>query len=368
MAMSKDNILYILNWLIVTVFLMYCWYNTLRYANNKKVLGLSTGSFFGLIVLISTFSIVSADYFGYLKMLDRMKMYSMTLEVEPFYWYYAEFLNYDIFWFRGILLAITYLSLIWIIRNLKLPQSMSYYLVGIFLFYQVATILRSSASDAVMWLGIIPFFHRRSLATIITLIITIALGIILHKSAFMVIALLMVAFVPLKKSLIQLSILLLPVGIIILRVLIPKIFGMFFENSIYLEAEKTVSMIGTVKQIVTMLFTAVFTLFVLWKSRKYVKNSSGYKYIYNTVYWAYYLWVMFLFGGASRFIGERLYAHALIPLLILIVILFANSQFRVKRQLVMFFLINILITQLAILVVWAYHAPLLQLNKYITIG
>lgn len=207
-------------------------------------------------------------------------------------------------------------------------------------------------------------YHKKNISHILTFLVMIIIGWLLHKSSFMVLFLFAMSFVPLKKVLMQISILSLPIAVIFVKIVIPMIFANYFEDSTYIDAEETSSTIGSVKRLITLGFNFVFGFYILRQSKGLCKSGMALK-MYRIVYWAFYLWCVFYFSGASRFIGERLYAHASLPLFYLVCLLFQNSRLHTRQTLLLFFAAYILIQQLGILVVWAYHEPYLLSNQYI---
>ena len=122
-------------------------------------------------------------------------------------------------------------------------------------------------------------------------------------------------------------------------------------------------MIGAIKFILNLSFTTIWSFYILLKVKRFCFYDLLKK-LYKICFFSYYLWIVFCFSGASRYIGERLYAHASIPFLFLISLLFYKSSHKTKLQIILFMTISFILTQLNILVVWAYHEPFLLKTPY----
>lgn len=362
--MSFDNFIFLLNWYLVFVGMCLALANLKKAERYDKPVKISTCAFIVLGVIGSTFCIIASDYYGYKKTLNRLSIWGVADDFEPIYWYFCNYVKYNIFIFRGFLLLVYYALMAIIIKQFRLSQTITYSIALIFIFLPVASLIRSSLADAFMWCGIIFFFRNRNFRFFLMMILFMAVGIVLHKSSFMMVLLLMAAYIKPHKALIQFSIVSLPLSIIIVRFIVPLIFARFFASSTYVESHVSSSFIGLTKNIVSIVFDIFFYIFILCKVRPYCKDNFAQK-MYSVVYLAFYVKTAFMFSGASRFIGERLFAHATIPVLYLLTLLFIKANKRIMQKLLVYLIIYILILQLGILVVWAYHKPVLLTNQYI---
>ncbi|MDE6292909.1 MAG: EpsG family protein [Bacilli bacterium] len=227
--MTDNSLLFLFNWIIIAGIILLAIANLRRFANENIMFSISTKTFVIFGIVGGTFCIISADYYNYTQMLDRLKTWSMSDEVEPIYWVLAKYVEYKVFYFRALILFVYYLIFSLLVKQLSIPKTIVYNFFIVYLFLIVTTILRSSAADAIMWLGIFYFFRHRGFWTYICLLILCSIGIVAHKSSFMVILLFALSYIPLKKAFIQFSILSIPVAVLIIRMIVPIIFAKFFE-------------------------------------------------------------------------------------------------------------------------------------------
>lgn len=361
--MSIDNFLFFINWFIVIGTFVFALFNLQRVCNGYKVWRIPTSSFIILCIIFGAFGIISADFYGYKLILSRLSIWGMLEEVEPVYWYIAKFFNYDIFLFRMMFMVIIITLIVFIIRIFKFPKTISYCIFLLYLYLPSMAIIRSAAADAIMWSGYLYFIIKRGTGSFLMFLLCCSVGLVLHKSSFMVISLFLITLIPLRKVVLQSLILCWPIALVLLRIIVKMIFNTFFEDSQYTSQPLTNSTIGLIKNVINTLFTFSFGIFILWKARKYCIVSYE-RIIYRCVFWGFYIWLLFLFCGVSRFVGDRFMAHASIPLFSLIIILFCKSK-KTRQNLIYYLALFALILQFGILVVWAYHQPYLLNNTYV---
>ena len=359
-----DKFLFLTDWLLIDVIYLYAFYNLFKY--NKGFYRCRVSVFFLLGTLLSTVCFIAADYYGYRRGLIRLSYYFTTVSLETIYWYLAKFVNYDNLSFRLILSLILFSSYAIIIKKFAINKTITIYIAVILLFLSSATLLRSSVSDGIIFIGILNYYKKRSLRSVIFLCICFAIGMVFHKSSFMVVVVFVLAYFMKYKSIRTIVVLLLPIEILLVRAVVGYIFSNYFPETGYNTFVISESRIAIVKMVCNTLFYALFLTTVLLKGKTLInKGDKFYNGIYQYVFCAFILWTVFLFSGASRFVADRLLMHAMIPITLLLSYLYIVGKESVRRIYNRYLIAFFMLTQLSIFIVWLFQHDALSKNEYI---
>lgn len=343
---------------------LYAFYNLFRY--KKGFYRCRVSSLFVMGALLSTVCVISADYYGYRENLMRLYKYFYTLNFEKPYWYLAQYLHYDNLLFRFILSVLIFACYAIIIKKYALNKTITIYITFIFLFFNSATLLRSSVSDGIIFIGILYYYRKRNFHSALIFCLLFSIGAMFHKSSFIVLVIFALAFLMKWKSIRAMAILLLPVEILVVRMVVGYIFGNYFPESSYTTFELPSSRINIVKIICNLLFFATFMLTLLTKSRDMLSKQqplvSG---IYQYVFCTFILWVVFLFSGTARFVADRLLIHASIPMTLLLSYSYINGGKTLRRVYNRYLIAWVILIQLGIFIVWLFHQSIINQNQYI---
>lgn len=358
-----DNLLFLINWAFIDVLYIYAFYNLFRY--NKGFYKCSVSRLFIVGIVVSTFCFVASDYYGYRMNLERLEMYTFSINFEVIYWQIARYVEYDNVLFRLILSFSAFLCYAIIIKKYAINKTITSYIAFIFLFYNTANLLRSSVSDGILFIGVLYFYHKRSFASAVLLCMLFALGTVFHKSAFMVMVIFVLAFFMKYKTVRMIAVILLPVEILVVRLVVGWIFSRYFPESNYAAFEIPDSRIGIAKILINILFFICFLYILLSRSKTVLNGNKVIRGLYQYVFCTFILWIIFLFSGSERFVADRLLMHASIPITLLLSYSYIKGN-NSSRKIYNYYLICwFLCIQLSIFIVWLYHRDLLSANKYI---
>lgn len=362
-----DNYLFFGSWLILDLFIIKYLLHlyTGKYFNNN-IQGFTLFVFTIFIIAFSTYAFTSTDYYGYVRAINRMNLYEHTNDMEIAYWVLAAYADYDISMFRFCISFVIFSLFIILIKKYSINTSVAIAIFVVFFFYNFISIIRSVMADCIAFGGILYFYKKRNIISFLIALVTISLSLVFHKSSFIIAIIFLFSLLPLNNKLFTIVNLFIPLFLIISRLIVLRIFSLFFDDSSYVESSNiTGSQIGFVKIVlVTFIWGTIWT-YIMYKGRfLLVKNPRYmfYKYCYKFYYWGWLFWLCSLFSGASRFLSDRIIAHLYIPAILLLSYLFYMN---ISRKMVQrFALICFFLIQLQILVVWAYHAEILKTNSY----
>ena len=359
-----DNFLFFLNWIILDMLYLYAFYNLFRY--KKGFYRCKVSTLFLIGVLLSTVCVISADYYGYREALIRLYKYFYTLNFEKPYWYLAQFLNYDNLLFRLVLSVIIFACYAIIIKKYAINKTITIYITFIFLFFNSATLLRSSVSDGIIFLGILYYYRKRNFYSVLICCLFFSIGAIFHKSSFIVLVIFLLGFLMRWKYVRIMTILLLPIEILVVRMLVGYIFSKYFPESSYTTFEIPSSRINIVKIACNLVFFATFLITLLTKSRTMLsKQHTLVTGIYQYVFCTFVLWIVFLFSGTARFVADRLLIHASIPMTLLLSYSYINGGKTLRRVYNRYLIAWVILIQLGIFIVWLFHQSIINQNQYI---
>lgn len=359
-----DNLLFFINWALIDALCLYSFYNLYRF--DKGFYKFSVSKLFIIGALLSTYCFAAADFYGYRMSLERLEKYFFTENFEEIYWILALHVDYDNILFRLVLSVIIFACYAIIIKKYAINKTITSYIAFIFLFYNTATILRSSVSDGIIFIGLLYFYQKRSLSSLLVFGLLFAAGTVLHKSAFMVLAMFLMSFLFKYRTIRIISLCMIPLGIVVIRMMIGFMFRTYFPESAYTELEIPDSRIGIAKIGFNLVFFFCFLITLLLKGKDLLKtNNKLIEGLYQYTFCTFILWIVFLFSGSARFVADRLLMHASIPMMLLLSYSYLLGN-RSVRKTYNFYLVSwFFIVQISIFVVWLYHRDLLSANKYI---
>lgn len=357
--------IFFINWVLFDIIIVFCIHNILKYENKEPYVRFSSFKFIWIYVILGTFGFISSDYYGYLKAIKRLSLYHTTLDLEPVYWVIGYIVDYNILIFRFIIIAISAFLINKIVHIVSINKSIYYYIFFITTFYFGISIMRSFLADSIMFVGMIYFYKYKNIKSLLYVICLMTIGWFFHKSSFMVIIVFILSLLPLKKIILECAIVSIPLLIIFVQFVVPLIFNTLFEDSTYNVSIDTNSFIGIIKEKVGLFSIIVFNSYLLFKMFNKVKSNDIMYCLYRYLFWSVYIYVIMLFSPASKFVGERLYFHALIPQFILYAYSVVSFKGTTRRSISYILIAQSIITQIGILVVWAYHQPELSNNTYI---
>lgn len=342
---------------------IYAFYNLFRY--NTGFYRCRVFTLFWAGALLSTVCFISADYYGYLEGLIRLYKYTYTINFEQVYWNLAEFLNYDILSFRLVLSVIIFACYAIIIKRYAINKTITAYITFIFLFFTSATVLRSSVSDGIIFIGILYYYQKRTFYSALVFCLLFAVGAIFHKSSFMVLVIFGLGLLMKWKYIRITAILLLPIEILVVRMVVGYIFSNYFPESSYVNFELPSSRINLVKIICNLLFFLAFLLTLLTKNRNLLsKENTLIAGIYQYVLCTFILWIVFLFSGAARFVADRLLIHASIPITLLLSYSYIKGGSSLRKTYNWYLVAWFMLIQLGIFIVWLFHQTIINKNEY----
>lgn len=303
------------------------------YLRNKSQIQRNSShgtSFFelGIItILFSTFAYISGDFYSYREIYDSVITVRESRHLEDFYVWLINHLPTNYFLWRAIVWgAATYLLLSTFKKLRCNPQFSSLLfilisLVGTFYF------LRNSLGYCMLYYGVAVLLCRKNLTSALWGLLAIGISYFLHKSMFLYIGIMIIAFIPLNKSLIKLSIILFPIiysTVFFVSTHILSFSGLTEQSGEsglnYLNSED-VSYNSNIFGYLKMFINRLPIYLLLIKAMKdiyFKKIKVEYRYLVFLQYSYFLTYLSFLFLGqeVSKFLSPRFWDASLLPLTI----------------------------------------------------
>lgn len=318
--LNPNYLIYIFYWIIYCTIFTYSFsrINLFEYKRYR----IRFYFLFFILLLFSIYNNINADYYNYARFLKEMQVYLYSENVELVYHFIARFLNYENIPFRIIILSVTFLIILHIINKFGKDRKHCLLLFACLYCLSFSTLLRSSLSDAIFYLGVLNYFNKKSLSHFLLMIILVTLALFFHKSTFLLIPGLLISFIPFNRKMCRFIFFLLPFGVIIGTLILNHFSNTeMFENSPYLSGEeiedKNIRVV--VFRIMSDYSSLILALICLY-ANKVLLNSKDllYQSLYRYLFVSIIIYMIIFFQPASNYFHERFLAHLSLPILLML--------------------------------------------------
>lgn len=283
------------------------------------------------LFLYSIFAYNSPDFLGYIR---ALYFGAKSDEIESFELIYELLLReieYNNILFRIISYSITYYFVYKIFINDTANKTIFIGIYIIILLSPISNLVRASIADAVAYTGIFILFKNHKKANrFFKFIIFFSIALTLHKSTFLLLAPLILCFLPFNKNSIRLYLGLYPIlatiVIIIIFFLKDYIGGGYGSN----DFDNNMSYV--IRKVVTTAMTFIVWLKAIIIGYRYNHNKDLYGLTYRFIFYAFLIWIAFLFVPMSHYVAERFMTHCLIPLSLYMSYIIGNIDFDRKKN------------------------------------
>lgn len=276
-----------------------------------------------LFLLLVSFLLISAnitsDYYNYQRILADLETYMFTPFVEPLYGLLAQWVDYDYYFFRLIIMLPTFILLFMLFRY-SFDATITVTLFVIVFSYSFTSVIRSSLGDTIFWCGLLSFVRNNKY--FLLGVVFIVLSFFCHKSMCLLLIPCIGAFLPLKiKTLNRILFLTIP-AILIGRLILPLFlnkFGSDLEGEIYFT--NTVNNRDFTPFVISLVINSL--LYAYWGyllyTLRFLLNSQNkiYRYLYKFLFLSLAFFLFLFFQEFSFYVYERFFAHLIIPICIL---------------------------------------------------
>lgn len=321
------------------IFILYAWVNYNFYCTRTGFYisrSISKTTIF-CCFMVALLPFFAPDFEGHQMVLSITKTYGAAKShVEPVYNYLMEIVEYDYFSFRLVIIGVGFLLLMKIIDKYSIDKNICWITIIIFFIYPMANIMRSSFADIICLFGILSYYRRPYLKNLIICLLFSAIALFFHKSTFMIIVPFVLSLKVLKKSVLKVFFVSLPIIIIIGRIIISSLINIYFaDNSFVTEGDFILS-----KRILSYFSNGIniilFTYIIL-KGKYLLPDSTLYGYMYRLFLYSYMIWICLLCMGVSHYVPARFISH----MYIIIAFLVSFLTVKLKRKKVLFSMVTL---------------------------
>lgn len=323
------------------------------------------GLLFIMMTLFSTYAFCAADTYHYHEIYNRMQTVNGPVHVEQVYFWLLKVLPKDYYLWRLIIWGLASLCLILTYKRYKLNPQVAAFTTAVVLLYQFS-ITRGCLGISLFLLSSSFFLKPINGKKLISYILGIAgcgLSLYFHRSMFVFICMFLLAYIPINKFSLFLSLLIFP----ILRIrIVPAIESvtellslgddmMRFTNS-YIKGEQLSANIRGIIQQVINLLPCFISVYILIKANilrsvqgeRYIKMLSRYTFI------LFYVSMLFYGLNVSAFMSSRILHMMYFPLTIVLSHTYVhNEEYRsLIRKTMIFFFVSVLYSTLLSMYTW----------------
>lgn len=326
-------------WLSALIF-FYC--KTYNSSNAKKTTG-----YFGLwlfIALYSTFEFTGGDFFHYKELYTDIIKAKQSIHMEDFYCWLALNLPSSFYIWRFFVWGMAAFFWILTLRNLKQDvyfAGLWFVLVAFFLFVGA----RQALCFSVQYYAVSLLFREKHISAM-SVVVAIAIlwaSLFLHKTAIVYVLVITLAFLPIGKRSVLLSVILFPLLYIIFDQLTANFiqyYSFYNEGNAatmerYMNGENLeANFNGMIRQVINRLPILILLAYSLKKVYfvKYAVDNKLMKVLLNISYMLIYISSLFSGRDVSGFIAPRFWDAAYFPLtLFLSSFLFENKKDKIIK-------------------------------------
>lgn len=303
---------FIIYCILITTSYLICYRSIIKHS----IIHLPFKTVIFILLIFCTFAYFTPDFLGHLNAIQAIKTWGEKgSSLEPIHIKIIQSINYDNIKYRFCLYCIAFICIYIIAKKYVLDTSLFFCIYVICCLFIAANIIRSNICDCICFVGILAFFYRRKLTSILLLLISLYIGIMFHKSAFMIIIPLMCSIFIRSKKLITFLLISFPILILIGKYITSWIFDSYFENSIYLEDNYYLKS-KLIKDIIKNIALAALWVFTILRLKSMSINNNFLAYIYRFLLFSFVIYLSFFFFGYSHYVRDRFSYHCLIPLTI----------------------------------------------------
>lgn len=299
--------------------------------------------FFVFVVIFSVFGYADWDFYGYQQIFNNIKKTGDDIYLEPIYIWIIKNISSNYYWWRLIVWGSATLFTLLCIRRLKLDVKVSLCIFSLFYLVSAFFYLRVSLGLSIMFLGlsyIIKPSHSRRMA-ILWGIVLILLSYFFHRSMFVAILFLFIAFIKLSRKQVVISLIAFPFLVIVVNNLLEYIVGgnlsSFGTNmqigekmTGYASAEmKNFNINGIIMQLVYYIPVVLALFYVVREvTFKCVSLPNYIHTFYSYWYCMTYLAFLFYFQDTSYWLFMRFMAMAYFPMVIVLTYFYMKTYNR----------------------------------------
>lgn len=276
-----------------------------------------------LFLLLVSFLLISAnitsDYYNYQRILVELETYMFTPFVEPLYGFLAQWVDYDYYFFRLVIMLPSFI-LLYILFRSSFDITISVILFFVVFSYSFTSSIRSSLGDAIFWCGLLSFVRNKKY--FLWGILLIVSSFFFHKSMYLLLIPCIGAFLPLKvKTLNRILFLIVPI-ILIGRLILPFFLSNWGD---YLGGEAYFTNTVNNRDFTPFMISLVINslLYAYWGyllyTLRFLLNSQNkmYRYLYKFLFLSLAFFLFLFFQEISFYVYERFFGHLIIPICIL---------------------------------------------------
>lgn len=324
MEYTYSGKLAILNLILWLIFVIIYRAEFFRHTNRSM-----NYAFIGIIVTIfATFGFSEADTYHYHRIYDEMLKFSEAIHVEDFYYWLIKVLPHNYYIWRLVVWGSATILMIATFKRYNLSPS------AVGLVFPLLLLLQFTITRGCLGIALFMYSSSFILKPAKFKFCSYAFGIIgcmlsffLHRSIPLFVIMFILAFVPLNKTLIILSVILYPV---LRSVVMPYVFNFigagflsaetadFAQN--YLEADKYVANFNGILRLCLEYLPRFLLFFFLIKEYIFNKNyiAKPIKYLFQYSYILFYVAMLFFGQSTSSFVASRTIHMMCFPLTIVV--------------------------------------------------
>ena len=283
---------------------------------------------FLMVILYTTFGFSEADTYHYHEIYDEMLKFGEAIHVEPFYYWLIQFLPHNYYIWRFVVWGIAIILMIATFKRFNLNSTAVGFVFPLILLQQF-TVTRGCLGIA-LFIYSLSFLLKPSSHRVLSYIFAISgcvLSLFLHRSMPLFIIMVVMAFVPLNKTLIIISILAYP---LIRAGIMPHIFsfinsGFFSDETAdfaqhYLQSEQSIANFNGILRL-CLDYIPRFLIFI-FLIKEYIFNNhridKPMKFLLQYAYILFYIALLFFGQETSSFISSRTIHMMCFPLTIVL--------------------------------------------------